>query len=697
MTVSQVIIIPNAYHVFDFSFFFRYMHKMTLIALTRMLIFHLLFTFCLSFTTSPKDADSDQDGCNFPMTIQNGALLGDVWMTNVIDQGWKQPYSAYLKVKFQGGHMTSRLHTGENAIFHPEPYSLACLNETEGGYFVSRSQNGSISYSCMDVILRSVNVFQIRHSDWVESGDASMCKNASKNLTDKWAFVRSHKNIRCPKVGGYNLDIVLNGNKVCDRNVGAASRLEGGCLTDGSIEFVFGSGQGCSPKQLGLDMMTQQKTLCLATWEQESFTFVVLTKNSERSFWVLRYPVRHVTGSELTFNLLKNVVIDANEPLGPDTNGITLVGKKTISSSFCVDTRNDCESLSPKERCNSIQSSGLPYPCMKTCSQCTEKQECSFSPEYRGIWLGRTRQESFSINITKDQFIMKQNKSIHLRCLKNMKSVGSHLKIVVYEMFENGCRPQLSCMVLDLQNNAVLRYKIGSSVLWPDTAESACDETRFFGQSALSLQFTAKYFRHVVAFPNTHRAPCRLRGKLYFHTTVPGAGSCSGILAHGGCNKQNQVTVTYMNCTETIVPAPETFICKYSYVGSPFQYIISTSSTNQNRSQCLALKYDTKHTSYPSVLITAGFYLTDVSDCLVTDFQWFYNWRDFHENKIYHEESYNCYDTGSPPSKVTDSNAVTVEVTTHTYVNTTSGMEIIHLRNFAMIDMFMLLIFHFGS
>ncbi len=371
-----------------------------------------------------------------------------------------------------------------------KPYSRVCIQAYDNHKFlVAHEESGQTraKYTCMQFVQRSETVFQIKEGELSDRMGRTLCSDNNLKL-DGWVIM-DMKNVMegrvdCALVGGFSIQVYDKSmNKgVCDGYLGE-TRLESECLPGEGLNFYFRQAKCVAD---GLYMYPEQRTYCLANWDEGNFKFILLKHNRMNYLWVLRYDKYIANNGRFSGLLMKDLYASADNAI-PTNNYLSLSmsvqSPKTLNS-MCYDDYEICSVLS--DPCS--YSDEIARTCAKTCGFCTDLSPsvCKFSVSINGSWVDGKHADGASnvlVNTTAIHIAGQET----LYCVKWPGSsrpsratdredptadAPTHEEKKAYEQMlvtvsDNGCRPRFSCGKFTRLPSNVMFMHLSQTRLWP--------------------------------------------------------------------------------------------------------------------------------------------------------------------------------------------------------------------------------------
>lgn len=522
--------------------------------------------------------------CQFPDFVQaNPDIPGSRWLYYIRDQNPPPiPTAVHMTVFVQGSMMMVKVKAGRRVRDPPPAFNRTCETKIGNKYFVTHKENGRLQFTCMEFIKRSTNVVQLKVAPLTSSADHSVCDEKNM-LLDGWPLVEE-RDVRevyhhCPLINGYDIVRMFDKQRnslVCESSF-IKPRLESECMKGEGMIFSFPS-RTCIPR--GLKMQAKESVMCIATWDQDGYTFSVLRHTRFQRYWGFRFPSRQTLSGSIKAHLMKDVVLDTNPVINKTMNYIELDLESTALEDLCADAYTDC-----KDKASECADDAVAMHCPFTCKKCnpqTHPMYGTFPSNYHGRWLKTTSlYGNSSVNITENdisiQFFAK------LKPIQLMGAVETgHYPVVA--TVTNGCRPRYACLNLKSVSDSVIQYRISPSHTWPRfSADGLCSEFRA-DPYPISDQYRSENMRNLVSLnPKKEMVACELPQWNYTVVTQFGnGGSCNGELVRSKCGSDTGFRLGLKNCHVSYYNSE--YQCLASY--NMGQFIVTVDKRMPGRFQC---------------------------------------------------------------------------------------------------------------
>lgn len=389
--------------------------------------------------------------CQFPKLVNHK----DAWYSNNAD----------------GAHLTAyiRPHIIEAkfCLFDStscEQYTRSCVeNMGQNRYLVKHviaSQGYSPSYYlCMQFILRSDNIMQIKSSQRSDIPSNSLCSDDNL-VMDNWPLfstsLRSAKPIQCPFSGGYNMRIKSNGRELCPDKM-LSPRIESECETGDGIKFDF-KHPACIHQNLKMKLI--HRADCMATWTVKGYNFVILRPNSNR-FQALCLRIKKPLNNIKHAYLFMDLVCDPGNTHGqPEetSNYLSIEFERKYIHSVCEDEFEGC---SDDRFCRTEMREN----CRLSCGTCQpDVKLCAFPEHLRRVWTLYGGSKSVR-NVSITTYEIGFPDVGRFQCLFN--DVSSKHRSILLHTFENGCYPKFTCMETYFSSESVRQFRLSTRINWP--------------------------------------------------------------------------------------------------------------------------------------------------------------------------------------------------------------------------------------
>ena len=338
-------------------------------------------------------------------------------------------------------------------------------------------------YTCIEFLLRDAAILQIKEAELSDDLNTNLCDDSNLKLNG-WIIVDynaiKNRNEVCSLTGGFNMEVYDKSSNtgLCDGYQGE-TRLESECLPGEGMHFYFRQAS-CVPD--GLLMYPAQRTQCLINWTVGKFSFILISDESLKYLWLLRYPKIVTYGLTLHALLMKDLYATKESSIRATRNYLSLTMSSQIPKtldSLCYDDYEICSVLS--DPCS--YSEEIARTCAKTCGFCTETspRTCQFKLPVTGSWAD-TRQSDKrpDVNITTSTLNVQDVETLH--CIewdnvpKNSRPKSKEImssedgnqfqEQMLVSVTNNGCRPRFTCARFTKMNQA-LYIHLSQTKLWP--------------------------------------------------------------------------------------------------------------------------------------------------------------------------------------------------------------------------------------
>ena len=297
--------------------------------------------------------------CNFPDFLQTNSSDRD-WQGRIKDQGTEVTYTINISATIVQFTTTDSTATS---------YRRACVTAYGDKYLVyheEQGQNGA-QYTCMQFVLRSDNVLQIKEAPVGKSMNRKIC-NDNKLVLNPWLIMDMNHvtddTKAIPLQGGFSMLIFdkRTNRGVCDGYQGQ-TRMESECVHGEGLMFHFRYSH-CVPHDLY--MYREQRTLCLAHWQEGSYTFALLRHDESAQYmWILRFHTN--VGDTDHMVLFSDLVADTDVRVAETNRFMRLdVVRDTPRPAYalCVDDYEVCTN-----RRNPCEDEAMAMLCPRTCGE----------------------------------------------------------------------------------------------------------------------------------------------------------------------------------------------------------------------------------------------------------------------------------------------------------------------------------------
>ena len=409
----------------------------------------------------------------------------------------------------------------------------------QSGTTTKTSQSPSASYTCIQFVLRSPGVLQIRESTPTARVNEVQCQPESMRL-DPWLFVdeaslqlaasdRSSSRHPCVLKGGFSVRIFdkTRHQGVCDGYRGE-TRIESDCLQGDGTYFYFRH-QSCVPQNLY--MYSTQKTICVTSWVEGPYTFTLLRHDRHQYMWLFRFP--SLPEDSFTAYLFKDLLADSTEHISQSASYLRLDivrDSPRPATSLCVDEYDVCSVW--REPCTSGPQMAL--TCPRTCGICNASRPviCSLPVPLNGQWHdGAANGGGHWMTVNRSKVIIESGSfREQLRCVRwHQQPTADRVftrflldEMLVVEYF-NGCRPRYVCARILKKSPSVMFFKLSQTLTWPLTSSPSdsidCSSFSFDESPATDADenndgFRGRYFRLLFSKDQRDPVQCHLPKNL---------------------------------------------------------------------------------------------------------------------------------------------------------------------------------------
>ncbi|ELU03525.1 hypothetical protein CAPTEDRAFT_201014 [Capitella teleta] len=369
-----------------------------------------------------------------------------------------------------------------------------CHSELPGQkYVVYRESDGVTSYQCLKFITRSNQVVQFKASVSVKEEEFEadvLCADDSLEL-DPWPLIwpgETDTYHACPLTGGYDFYMHDNKNKetTCE-NSHLKPRMESECMTGEGLTLDFRSFE-CRGR---IEMELKQTLYCLGTWNEEDYTYSVVTDNDDLwpKLWVLRFSLHR--DQKFSARLYNDIAVDIDSAF--TENYFELHFEQAYYPSLCENEASPCLDCDINNA----------FYCQKTCHTCDALRDvdsCEFDVPSQGEWQEISHQGNRDIAVTSSMIYA--DDMLPLQCFDLHTDVWYEDKNyrAVATVFKNGCKPRYTCVEFVRISTSVLMYRISQNLIWPQklilSGQDVCAEEQFRDDpKPLSGEFRSKGLR----------------------------------------------------------------------------------------------------------------------------------------------------------------------------------------------------------
>lgn len=487
--------------------------------------------------------------CDFPMFLQqhaNGTVLERIWEHGVR----KQLTEFETEMTFQ--RHVWRTVSSSSSGRDKQPLLRMCEEQDEGHrYMVSDTKDAphemyeelEVVYSCVQFVLRSSWVVQIRQSIPLTKSNATVCRGVSLVQDTRLLISRQIRAAFPPIVtqscslrGGFVIK-PMEKSPVSDDRVQdplcagyrGEMRLESGCLDGEGMTFYFRH-KHCIPD--GLYMFSTQPAQCLGSWTDGPYAFSLLKHDRLPHSWVVRHP--YVLDNSFTIYLFEDLVAPTMDNAGglPGVVGFLAVrDSPRPATSLCTDEHEACSTW-PKPCLSSLVTT---LTCPRTCGVCNASRPivCSFPAELQGLWYDpETDAPTVLINRTMLTVYGRPWTEETYHCIdwefasgvqastRKGRPPKTTWEAMVVNGFLSGCRPRYSCVRFLRRTPFALYLKLSETQTWPlvsspeeviDCRSFAYDRADDGALSPEQNRFRDRHFRLVYSMREVaRRTQCHL-------------------------------------------------------------------------------------------------------------------------------------------------------------------------------------------
>ena len=486
-------------------------------------------------------------GCEFPDFLQSGDGFGTEimreWHWHIMAGHHESAHAYTYVVKFEGKFMRVALRGSPRKKRKSQPFTRECKEEIAPGKFMAlhlETDQQREKYICIEFLHRSENVIQIKESRMKRRRDPTLCREENMVL-DRWPMINRidifKAHIDCPLTGGYNMKIYdkTEGLGVCDTFDGE-TRLESECMVGEGLFFRYRH-ENCIPT--GVHMHTNQRTYCIANWQQNGYTFSIIRHDRSNHQWCFRFSTQH--GKRFVGLLFKDVYCDTTDFPTDSLNYLELAlttDTPRPRSALCMNDYDACTTMwsNPCKHAGSV----MHLTCASTCGICRNNSRparCTLPGKFHGHWLDTSDAGRQTIEI--DDRVLNERHLGQMECVRWQEGFAygqpDHFEQMMVTTFDNGCRPRYQCLQLQKRNPSILRYKLSQSQIWPfeDTTGYVVDCSSFTfrdDDSPLRDKFRTRHFKTLISVSERIYVSCDLPHIFEFMVVYEDGTRCNGTL-----------------------------------------------------------------------------------------------------------------------------------------------------------------------
>lgn len=389
--------------------------------------------------------------CHFPSLVQTHAT-SQWWLYHITAGGAQMSTNSLYFVEYLHDRMIMTPLSGPQSPDHPQAFQRECVKSLNKTTFVVRTVAENVEYYCLRFMIRSSNVFQLEVSNMFPRAEDTKCDELHR---DPWPFIRYNIPPKsyspCPLLGGFDLELRNStGGSLCDADV-MPPRFEYRCNTD---DVIYLKVDACRLAQSVLGIEARSKFICVAHWQEQQETVIILKRHDVSLFWLL---ILHAQGSHYKGILSSDIFIDNQEPTSKSTALISL--QRRVLNLTCMDFSPTCDMQ--KDTC-SMDVAASAY-CAKSCGICKPEDTplCNISDSLHGSWLAFERTSVHEVSITNHSLLIDD---VTLQCIDNDKLLDTYTLIAFND---NGCHPKYKCLKVSNEHNGTVRYDFDFGPTWP--------------------------------------------------------------------------------------------------------------------------------------------------------------------------------------------------------------------------------------
>ena len=514
----------------------------------------------LLILTSIYINQSSSQSCLFPEFVQS-RFRGEIerqWYGHLTKHGRDSTKSFSYVTTFKDATMKAAVIAGRKAKVRPSPYTRECLQQVKPGRYLVAHRESGLSrerYTCVQFLLRSLNVLQVKEAPLDEWPNTKLCDDDVMKV-DPWPYITNaalfENYVECPLSGGYNMKIYDKATKlgVCDAFNGE-TRLESECMEGEGMYFRFRH-SNCVPD--GLRMHKSQRVYCIAKWSEGDNTFAILQHDKFDHRWCFRY--RTNPGKAFIAYLFQDVYCNMQD-FPTDTKDylqfeLTRDEIRPLSK-LCMDDYEACEIWSnPCKHAGSLPA----LSCPKTCGLCGNSRPatCTLPGHIHGKWVDTSGYGKDIVTIS-DMFV-NVDTFAEMQCIKwndfsNDDPEFSENMLVT--TFENGCRPRYQCAQFQKRTPSILRYKLSQSQIWPFEGTIGswidCRSFRFKDDDRpLEDKYRSKHYKTLISMTDRIYVNCKLMKSRDFVVSFDNGEKCNGTLTQDEDRSKNKMKMHLERC-----------------------------------------------------------------------------------------------------------------------------------------------------
>lgn len=520
--------------------------------------------------------------CLFPKYLQSyeGAELAREWFGHITRHNMDKSHSYSYIVTFQGGLMRAAVSGGWKLKHPPKPYTRECIQEVMPGRFlVSHKESGFYrdKFTCMQFLLRSPDVIQLKISHLADEQMARLCEDGALVL-DPWPYtnrVNLYKSyIPCPLQGGFNIRIFdkAEGLGICDAFNGE-TRLESECMQGEGMYFRYRH-DNCVPKDI--HMHKNQRVYCIASWNQGDNTFTILRHENNNHQWCFRQPKR--LGTSFIAFLFKDLICDSNDFPNLTEDYLQLDMTRDIArplAFLCSDDYEACNMWSnPCRHAGSV----MHLACARTCGICSDSRPatCTMPGKLQGDWLDTSANDKQVVRIS-DMFLTVGDFR-QMQCIRwnqgYMFTDSNSTEEMLVTTFDNGCRPRYQCAHFQKRTSSILRFKLSQSQIWPFEGTTGsfieCSQFKYRDDDPpFNDKWRSRHFKVLVSTTDHRYTDCQLGDTKRFDVVFADGLACNGSISQDYTSSNTKMKLSLPRCPRQ--PIEQEFACldswKHGYLG----------------------------------------------------------------------------------------------------------------------------------
>ena len=482
-------------------------------------------------------------GCVFPGFVQTNGTNQE-WRGRIREQN-KEPS---LSVKIQTGTMT--VESKDSSI---RSFTRICVQAFGADKFlVAHEEEGQVGgrYTCMQLLQRGTGLVQLKVAPVNKRMDRSLCDD-EQLLLDDWILLDmsriTESKETCALRGGYEMTIFDRSayQGVCDGYKGE-TRIESECEHGEGLFFYFRQ-TTCVPD--GLYMYTSQRVICVANWEADDLTFILLKHDKHPYMWIMRLSTQDITNNSPSFvaYVFKDLVAEMSDIIRSTENYLRLAMVRSAPQpvgSLCFDDYEICSELGDPCR----YSDSMAVTCSKTCGVCntTNPRLCTFKHDLQGRWLDASEPERDRVTINASSLVIDgrhKYQCIDWRTLIAPSDKNNAEEKMVVTTYSNGCRARYACARFIQKSPAAFFFQVSQSRRWPLVSsvseKLSCENFEYEHESdgnGPKIRYRSRHMRMLVPKTANYTVTCDLEEFSHIEVSYKDSVRCSGELLQNESN-----------------------------------------------------------------------------------------------------------------------------------------------------------------